>query len=77
MSWLFVDRLNIDPDNYVRFINRTAKSQFHGLIGTVKAMRNLAEDFGRPFLKGQAAATALFSPGLTVPPFPANRKIAS
>jgi len=58
-----VDRLKIDPDNYARFINRTAKSQFHGLIGTVKSMRNLAEDFGRSFLKDQAAAAALFSPG--------------
>jgi len=26
-------------------------------------MRNLAEDFGRSFLKGQTAAAALFGPG--------------
>ena len=58
-----LDRLKIDPDNYVRFINRTQKSQFHGFIGTVKSMRSLAQDFGRSFLKGQAAAAALFSPG--------------
>ena len=63
MSWLFVDRLKIDPDNYVRFINRTQKSQFHGFIGRVKSMRNLAEDLDRSFLKGQAAAAALFGPG--------------
>ena len=58
-----LDRLKIDPDNYVRFINRTQKSQFHGFIGTVKSMRSLAQDFGRSFLRGQAAAAALFSPG--------------
>ncbi|HMB40071.1 MAG TPA: transposase [Wenzhouxiangellaceae bacterium] len=58
-----VDRLKIDPHNYVRFINRTQKSRFHGFIGSVKSMRELAEDFGRSFLKGQAAAAALFSPG--------------
>jgi len=56
-------RLKIDPDCYVRFINRTQKSQFHGFIGSVKSMRGLAGDFGRSFLKGQAAAAALFSPG--------------
>jgi len=44
-------------------INRTQKSRFHGFIGSVKSMRGLAGDFGRSFLKGQAAAAALFSPG--------------
>ena len=58
-----LDRLKIDPDNYLRLINRTQKSQFRGLIGTVKSMRSLAQDFGRSFLRGQAAAAALFSPG--------------
>ena len=58
-----LDRLKIDPENYVRFINRTQKTHFHGFIGTVKSMRSLAQDFGRSFLKGQAAAAALFSPG--------------
>ena len=58
-----LDRLKIDPENYVRFISRTQKSRFHGFIGTVKSMRSLAQDFGRSFLKGQAAAAALFSPG--------------
>mgnify|MGYP006439706557 CR=1 len=58
-----LDRLKIDPDNYVRFINRAQKNRFHGFIGTAKSMRRLAENFGRSFLKGQAAAAALFSPG--------------
>jgi len=58
-----LERLKIDPGNYIRFINRTQKSQFHGFIGTRKSMRSLAQDFGRSFLKGQAAAAALFSPG--------------
>jgi len=56
-----LDRLKIDPDNFVRFINRTQKSRFHGFIGSVKSMRGLAQDFGRSFLKGQAVAAALFS----------------
>jgi hypothetical protein len=31
--------------------------------GLMKSMQDLAADFGRSFLKGQAAAAALFSPG--------------
>jgi len=33
------------------------------VIGAVDTMRDLAEKFGRTFLKGQNAAAALFSPG--------------
>ena len=62
MSASLADCLKIDPDNYIRFINRTQKNRFHGFIGSVKSMRALAEDFKRSFLKGQAAAAALFSP---------------
>lgn len=58
-----LQRLKIDPDNYIRFINRTQKHRFHSVIGTVDSMQKLANDFGRAFLKGQNAATALFSPG--------------
>ena len=58
-----LERLKIDPQNYLRFINRTQKSRFHGFIGSVKSMQGLASDFGRSFIKGQAAAAALFSPG--------------
>jgi len=57
-----LDRLKIDPDDYVRFIDRTQKSRFHGFIGTVKSMRSLAQGVGRSFQKSQAGATALFSP---------------
>ncbi|MEX2500124.1 MAG: hypothetical protein WD397_14745 [Wenzhouxiangellaceae bacterium] len=56
-------RLNIDPDNYVRFINRTQKHRFHSFVGAVDTMQSLAHHFGRAFLKGQTAAAALFSPG--------------
>jgi len=58
-----LERLKIDPDNYVRFINRTQKHRFHSVIGAVDSMRDLAGQFGRTFLKGQTAAAALFSPG--------------
>lgn len=58
-----LDRLNIDPDNYIRFINRTQKHRFHSVIGAVDTMRELASEFGQTFLKGQTAAAALFNPG--------------
>lgn len=56
-------RLKIDPENYLRFINRSEKSRFSNFIGPVEAMRELAERFGKTFLKGQTAAALLFSPG--------------
>jgi len=56
-------RLKIDPAAYVKFINRNEKKRFGNFIGPVKAMRNLAERFGKSFLKGQTAAAQLFSPG--------------
>ncbi len=58
-----LERLKIDPDNYVRFIKRTQKHRFHSVIGAVARMRETAGEFGRTFLKGQNAAAALFSPG--------------
>jgi len=58
-----LQRLKIDPDHYLRFINRTQKNRFHSFIGTVKAMRTQAHRFGRLFLKGQTAAAQLFNSG--------------
>ncbi len=58
-----LQRLRVDPDHYVRFIRKEQRSRFHAFIGSVEAMRNAAKDFGRAFLKGQAAAAQLFSPG--------------
>lgn len=58
-----LERLRIDPGNYIRFINRTRKHRFHSVIGAVDTMRGLANKFSRTFLKGQTAAAALFSPG--------------
>lgn len=58
-----LDRLKIDPAAYVRFINRKEKSRFGSFIGPIDAMRNLAERFGKSFLKGQIAAALLFRPG--------------
>ncbi len=56
-------RLKIDPENYIRFIRREPASRFRAFIGSVKSMREGARAFGRSFLKGQAAAAQLFSPG--------------
>ena len=58
-----LQRLKIDPAAYVKFINRSEKSRFSNFIGPVEAMRNLADQFGKSFLKGQTAAAQLFSPG--------------
>ena len=58
-----LQRLRVDPDHYVRFIRKVQKGRFHAFIGSVEAMRDTAKDVGRAFLKGQAAAARLFSPG--------------
>ena len=58
-----LQRLKLDPAAYVKFVNRSEKSRFSNFIGPVEAMRNLAERFGKSFLKGQNAAAQLFNPG--------------
>ena len=58
-----LERLKIDPAAYIKFINRSEKTRFGNFIGPVEAMRDLAERFGKSFLKGQTAAAELFSPG--------------
>ena len=58
-----LERLKIDPAAYIKFINRNEKTRFGNFIGPVEAMRDLAERFGKSFLKGQTAAAQLFSPG--------------
>ena len=58
-----LQRLKIDPAAYVKFIKRSEKSRFSNFIGPVEAMRNLAQRFGKSFLKGQTAAAQLFNPG--------------
>ena len=58
-----LERLKIDPAAYIKFINRSEKTRFGNFIGPVEAMRDLAERFGKSFLKGQTAAAQLFSPG--------------
>jgi len=58
-----LERLKIDPASYVKFINRSEKTRFGNFIGPLEKMRELAERFGKSFLKGQTAAAQLFSPG--------------
>ena len=58
-----LERLKIDPASYVKFINRSEKTRFGNFIGPLEKMRDLAERFGKSFLKGQTAAAQLFSPG--------------
>src|SRR6056297_3084479 len=58
-----LERLKIDPASYVKFINRSEKTRFGSFIGPLEKMRDLAECFGKSFLKGQTAAAQLFRPG--------------
>lgn len=58
-----LERLKIDPENYLRFITRSEKSRFSNFIGPLETMRKLAERFGKSLLKGQTAAALHFSPG--------------
>ena len=58
-----LERLKIDPENYIRFVTRAEQSRFGNFIGPIDAMRTLADRFGKSFLKGQTAAAQLFSPG--------------
>ena len=55
--------VKIDPAAYVKFINRSEKSRFSNFISPVKAMRNLAERFGKSFLNDQTTAAQFFNPG--------------
>jgi len=56
-------RLDVNPEQYIRFISRADKARFRHFIGPVEAMRELAIRFGKTFLKGQTAAATLFNPG--------------
>ena len=58
-----LERLKIDPAAYIKFVNCSEKTRFGNFIGPVEAMRDLAERFGKSFLKGQTAAAQVFSPG--------------
>jgi len=52
-----------DPATYIKFTNQSEKTRFGNFIGPLEKMRDLAELFGKSFLKGQTAAAQLFSPG--------------
>lgn len=56
-------RLKLNPDQYLLFIRRHQKSRFGNFIGPAAKMRELAEHFQQKFLRGQAVAARLFSPG--------------
>ena len=58
-----LQRLKIDPAAYIKFVSRSEKSRFGNFIGPIEAIQNLAERFGKSFLRGQTAAGQLFSPG--------------
>ena len=55
------DRLRIDPDVYIKFINQSEKTRFGNFMGPKEAMRGLSERFGKSLLKGQTTATQLLT----------------
>ena len=62
-----LERLKIDPAEYIKFINRSEKTRFGNFIGPVEAMRDLAERFGKSFVKEDRRGAA-FNPPCS-PPF--------
>jgi len=55
-------RLKLEPAGYLKFVAHQERG-FRTAIGSGDRMREFAEAIGKSFLKGQAAAGALFSPG--------------
>jgi len=49
-------RLDINTEHYIRFVSRSDKNRFGNFIGPLQTMRELANRFGKTFLKGEAAA---------------------
>jgi hypothetical protein len=58
-----LERLKLRPEAYLKFIRRDKETRFGHFIGAVESMKDLAQQFGKRFLKGQTAAAAMFSPG--------------
>lgn len=57
------ETVKIDPASYVEFINPSEKSRLGNFIGSIEAMRNLAERFSKSSVEVQTAAAQLFSAG--------------
>jgi len=55
-------RLKLEPAGYLKFVARQERG-FRTAIGSGDRMREFAQAIGKSFVKGQAAAAALFSPG--------------
>jgi hypothetical protein len=55
-------RLSMSPELYLAYIRKPG-SGFANAPGALDKLKEYAEYFGKGFLKGQTAATALFSPG--------------
>ena len=57
-----LQRLNMRPEQYLAYV-RKPKYGFANALGALDKIKACAEHFEKAFLKGQAAAAALFSPG--------------
>ena len=57
-----LQRLSLKPEQYLAYV-RKPRSRFANALGAVEKLKEYARHFEKAFLKGQAAAAALFSPG--------------
>jgi len=62
-----LDRLRINEGQFLRFVRRHEAPRFHGAIGALDRLREVAAQLGKRFLKGQAAARCLFETGSSSP----------
>jgi REP element-mobilizing transposase RayT len=55
-----LERLNTRPEGVLEFLSKPQKRSAPSVIGPVQALKDLAQEFGKKFLKGQAAAALLY-----------------
>jgi hypothetical protein len=55
--------LNVNPQQYIRFIRKSDRALFRHFTGSIEAMRELARSIGTSFLNGQTTTAQRFSPG--------------
>ena len=55
-----LERLNARPEGVLEFLSKPQGHRLPGVIGPVKALEDIAQAFGKKFLKGRSAAALLF-----------------
>jgi REP element-mobilizing transposase RayT len=55
-----LERLNTRPEGVLEFLSKPQKRVAPSVIGPVQALKDLAQEFGKKFLKGRATAALLY-----------------